>query len=108
MSWYKMLVDGENTGGAVCATEPVNKKDGYGREWQSLYLVLYDPTKPSDNGVIDGREKKGYATSLLLNYVMERTDFYLTNFEWMGRIGDDKKWSYYNSQWYMAIVEKHY
>lgn len=108
MSWYKMLVDGENTGGAVCATTPYNKKDGYGREWQSLYLVLYDPTKPSDNGVIDGREKKGYATSLLLNYVMERTDFYLTNFEWMGRIGDDKKWSYYNSQYYMAIVEKHF
>ena len=109
MSWYKMLVDGNNTGGAVCATEPVNKKDGYGREWQSLYLVLYDPTKPSDNGVIDGREKKGYTGSLLLNYAMERTDFYLTNFTWMGNLGDDKKWSsFYRSQYYMAIVEKHY
>ena len=108
MSWYKMLVDGNNTGGAVCATEPVNKKDGYG-EWQSLYLVLYDPTKPSDNGVIDGREKKGYTGSLLLNYAMERTDFYLTNFTWMGNLGDDKKWSsFYRSQYYMAIVEKHY
>ena len=107
MSWYKMLVDGNNTGGAVCATEPVNKKDGYG-EWQSLYLVLYDPTKPSDNGVIDGREKKGYTGSLLLNYAMERTDFYLTNFTWMGSLGDDKKWSFYRFQYYMAIVEKHY
>lgn len=108
MSWYKMLVDGNNTGGAVCATTPINKKDAYGRDYSSLYLVLYDPTKPSDNGVIDGREKKGYTGSLLLNYVMEVTDFYLTNFEWMGSIGDDRKWKYYNSQYYMAIVEKHY
>ena len=102
MSWYKMLVDGNNTGGAVCATKPVNKKDGYGIEWQSLNLVLYDPTKPSDNGVID----KGSALDFC--YVMEREEFDLTHSTWMGTIGTDKKWKFYVEQCYMAIVEKHY
>ena len=109
MSWLKMLVDGENAGGAVCATEP--KPDLRPTFWDMVFLVTYNHTKPSENGAINGYTKDGYHGALIMSGLKCNYDSFLDGGYWiLGNIkGSSIKWNRYDGgQFYMAIVEKHY
>ena len=103
MSWRKMLVDGENAGGAVYAKEPNPRTSGY---VDNVYLVTYNHTKPSDNGIIasdhdDGRQ------ALRMYGLMCNLDF-MTKSLAMAYVRGDKWIEDVVGVYYMAIVEKRF